>query len=172
MSESGSRTANLVGALSLAVAERLVDAGAEDGLDRNQAAALVMLSNHPGQSIQSLSRTLGLTHSGAVRLVDRLQASALILREPGGPGRTLALRLTAQGEDAAVRMLARRQAAIEQALDGLDKQDVTALEGVVARLLAALTSDRQSARRICRLCDETLCERHGRCPVDEAVAGP
>jgi hypothetical protein len=84
----------------------------------------------------------------------------------------LALRLTAQGEDAAVRMLARRQAAIEQALDGLDKQDVTALEGVVARLLAALTSDRQSARRICRLCDETLCERHGRCPVDEAVAGP
>jgi DNA-binding MarR family transcriptional regulator len=172
MSQSRSRTANLVGALSLAVAERLAEAGSQDGLDRNQAAALVMLSNHPGQSIESLSRTLGLTHSGAVRLVDRLQASGLILREPGGPGRTLALQLTGQGEDAAVRMLARRQATIEQALNGLDKQHVTALEGVVARLLAALTSDRQSARRICRLCDETLCERHGRCPVDDAVAGP
>ncbi len=165
MSESRSRTANLVGALSLAVPERLVEAGGQGGLDRNQAAALVVLSNHPGQSIESLSHTLGLAHSGAVRLVDRLQASALILREPGGPGRTLALRLTGQGENAAVSMLARRQAVIEQALNGLDKQDVTALEGVVARLLAALASDRQSAPRICRLCDETLCERHDRCPV-------
>lgn len=170
MSESCSRTANLVGALSLAITERLLDAGSEGGLDRNQAAALVMLSNHPGQSIESLSHTLGLTHSGAVRLVDRLQASALALREPGGPGRTLALRLTARGEDAAISVLARRQAVIEQALAGLGAQDVTALEGVVARLLAALTSDRQSARRICRLCDEALCERQAGCPVDQAVA--
>lgn len=172
MSESCSRTANLVGALSLAITERLLDAGSEVGLDRNQAAALVVLSNHSGQSIESLSHTLGLTHSGAVRLVDRLQASALVRREPGGPGRTLALRLTGQGEAVALSVLGRRQAVIEQALTELDKQDRTALDGIVARLLAALTSDRQSARRICRLCDETLCERHGGCPVDEAVAGP
>jgi DNA-binding MarR family transcriptional regulator len=171
MSDSCSRTANLVGALSLTITERLLDAGSEVGLDRSQAAALVTLSNHPGQSIESMSMTLGLTHSGAVRLVDRLQASALVLRGPGGPGRTLALRLTEQGEDAAVGVLARRQAVIEQALTGLDEQELTGLEGLVARLLAALTSDRQSARRICRLCDEALCERHGVCPVDEAVAG-
>jgi DNA-binding MarR family transcriptional regulator len=172
MSESCSRTANLVGALSLAITERLLDSESEGGLDRNQAAALVTLSNHPGHSIDSLSKTLGLTHSGAVRLVDRLQASALVLREPGGPGRTLALRLTGQGEAAALGVLGRRQAVIEQVLTGLDEQDVATLEGVVARLLAALTSDRQSAQRICRLCDEALCERHAACPVDEAVAAP
>lgn len=169
MSESYSRTANLVGALSLAITERLLEAESEGGADRNHAAALVVLSNHSGQSIELLSHTLGLTHSGAVRLVDRLQASGLVLREPGGPGRTLALRVTGQGEDAAISVLARRQAVIEQALSGLGKQDVTALERVVAHLLAAFTSDRQSARRICRLCDEALCERSGVCPVDEAV---
>jgi DNA-binding MarR family transcriptional regulator len=171
MSDSYSRTANLVGALSLAISERLLDPGHHGGLDRNQAAALVVLSNHPGQSIESLSHTLGLTHSGAVRLVDRLQASALVRREPGGPGRTLALRLTESGQETASGVLARRHAVIEQALSGLDQQALDALEGGVAEVLAALTSDRRNARRICRLCDEALCERHARCPVDEAVCG-
>jgi MarR family transcriptional repressor of emrRAB len=169
MRESYSKTANLVGALSLAITERLLDAGSEAGLDRNQAAALVTLSNGPGQSIESLSNTLGLTHSGAVRLVDRLQAAALVVRERLGPGRTLALWLTEEGERAAVGVLARRQAVIEEVLTGLEQRELIALDGVVARLLAALTSDRQSARRICRLCDEALCERHGVCPVDAAV---
>jgi len=171
MTESYSRAANLLGALALAVCDRLREATEhlDDGLAASEPAALVTLAHYPGQSILTLGRTLGLTHSGAVRLADRLEASGLVRRAPSGRGRTLALSLTQRGRSAAMKVLARRQAAVEQLAGMLDPGEVAALERLAARLLAGITTDRGSAHRICRLCDEPLCVGEAGCPVDQAM---
>ena len=59
------RDANLLGALGLAVADRLAGS--------STAEALVELhGRRAGSTIEALSGVTGLTHSGAVRLIDRL----------------------------------------------------------------------------------------------------
>ena len=157
------RTANLLGALGLAIAERV------EADEARERAALVTLAGYPGQTVEALRRTLALTHSGAVRLVDRLEHSGLALRAPAGHGRSLALRLTPAGRDRAERVLAERLAALEPVLEPLTERERADLTGLLEKLLAGLTDDRQSARRICRLCAEEVCERGARCPVDVAA---
>lgn len=175
MTQSYPRAANLLGALALAVCDRLRSATeehgvtGEPGLTTSEAAALVTLAHYPGQPIVRLGATLGLTHSGAVRLADRMEAAGLVRRAASGRGRTLALHLTGPGRLAAERVLARRQAAVEHLADQLDPGDAAVLERVAGRLLAGLTTDRRSARRLCRLCDEPLCAAGPGCPVDQAV---
>src|ERR1019366_2241636 len=160
MTESYSKAANLLGALALAVCDRLREATEhlDDGLAASEPAALVTLAHYPGQSILTLGRTLGLTHSGAVRLADRLEASGLVRRAPAGRGRPRALSLTQRG-----------RAAVEQLAGMLPPGEAAALERLAARLLAGITTDRGSAHRICRLCDEPLCVGEAGCPVDQAV---
>jgi DNA-binding MarR family transcriptional regulator len=172
MTESYSRAANLLGALALAVSDRLREAAEqpEDGLVASEPAALVTLAHYPGQSILSLARTLGVTHSGAVRLADRMEASGLVRRTGTDRGRLLALHLTGRGQHAARRVLGRRQAAAEQLASLLSPAETAALEQLAGRLLAAIATDRASARRLCRLCDEPLCASAG-CPVDHAAQG-
>jgi DNA-binding MarR family transcriptional regulator len=171
MTDSYSRTANLLGALALAVSDRIREATEQpaDGLAGSEPAALVTLAHYPGQSVGTLGRTLGLTHSGAVRLADRLEAARLASRTSPGPGRTLALYLTGPGQAAAFRVLARRRAAVEQLVRGLEPDEVAALGRLAGRLLAAITTDRASAHRLCRLCDEPACEAGPGCPVDQAA---
>lgn len=161
----------MLGALALAVCDGIRAATEEqaDGLAKSEPAALVTLVHYPGQSVGALARTLGLTHSGAVRLADRLVEAGWARRVSAGPGRTLALHLTQSGRLAASRVIARRQTFVEQLVDGLEPDQVAALEQLAGGLLALLATDRASAHRLCRLCDEPLCERDARCPVDQAV---
>jgi DNA-binding MarR family transcriptional regulator len=171
MTDSYSRAANLLGAVALAVSDRIREATQQqaDGLASSEPAALVTLAHYPGQPVGSLGRTLGLTHSGAVRLADRLEADGLICRTSPGPGRTLALHLTESGRLAARRVLSRRRAAVEQLVSGLEPDQAAALERLAGRLLAFVTTDRASAHRLCRLCDEALCAGGAGCPVDHAA---
>lgn len=172
MTESYSRTANLLGALALAVCEEIEGAAQQaDGLAGAEPAALVTLGHYPGQSVAALARTLGLTHSGAVRLADRLETAGLMARTSPGSGRTLALYLTGPGRSAALRVLARRQAAVEQLVHQLEPGETADLGRLAGRLLAAMTTDRASAHRLCRLCDEPLCVAGAGCPVDQAAEG-
>jgi MarR family transcriptional repressor of emrRAB len=80
-----------------------------------------------GRSIDVLAKTVGLTHSGAVRLVDRLAAAGLADRRVGVDGRAVALQLTPEGRREARRVLARREAAIEQVLAPLTAAERAAL---------------------------------------------
>lgn len=173
MTYSYSRAANLLGALALAVCESIREATEQqaDGLAGSEAAAMVTLAHYPGQSVGDLARTLGLTHSGAVRLAGRLETAGLVRRTSQGPGRTLALYLTGSGRAAALRVLARRQAAVEQLVHGLEPGEVAGLDRLAGQLLAAMTTDRASAHRLCRLCDEPLCAAGAGCPVDQAADG-
>ena len=104
-----------------------------------------------------------------MRLADRLEAAGLAGRTSPGPGRTLALQLTESGWAAALRVLARRQAAVEQLVRRLEPDEAAALDRLAGRLLAAMTTDRASAQRLCRLCDEPLCAAGPGCPVDHAA---
>ena len=63
-------------------------------------------------------------------------------------------------------MRAAREAALEDALAVLAPGERRALGALHEKLLAGLTSDRASARRMCRLCDIEACGHHrGTCPV-------
>lgn len=163
----------MLGALALAVCEAIREATQQqaEGLTGAEPAALVTLAHYPGQSVGDLARTLGLTHSGAVRVADRLESAGLAGRTSPGPGRTLALYLTESGRASARRVLARRQAAVEQLVRHLEPGEEAALDRLAGRLLAAMTTDRASAYRLCRLCDEPLCAATVACPVDQAADG-
>ena len=75
------RTANLLGAVGLAVADRIEET-ARDIVNHagETPAALVVIGYGFGPSNDQLRRVLGLSHPGSVRLVDRLVADNLVER--------------------------------------------------------------------------------------------
>ena len=150
---------NALGALGLEAARRIqeaTDAAVPHGASVPAAlAALHGLTG--GESINALRRVVGLTHSGAVRLVDRLAAAGLAERRVGADGRAVALRLTPEGRRAARRVLARREAAIEAMLAPLTSAERDTLMRLHERLLGELTDGREDRRRVCRLCDVEAC---------------
>jgi DNA-binding MarR family transcriptional regulator len=156
---------NALGALALEVARRVQEAGeaASPGGASVPAALTALHGLTGGQSIDALRRVVGLTHSGAVRLVDRLAAAGLAERRVGADGRAVALQLTPAGRRAARQVLARREAAIESVLAPLTARERTDLARLHERLLGALAEDRQERRRLCRLCDVDACGRD--CPA-------
>jgi MarR family transcriptional repressor of emrRAB len=173
-----SREANLLGALSLAVAERMdVATRAAAGQGGSAPAALAALGTYlEGSTIDGLRRPLGLTHSAAVRLVDRLVAAGQARREAGEDGRSVAIFLTATGRRAAARIHNDRMRALAEVLAPLDENERDDLSRLAGRLLGAVTTGREAARHLCRLCDPDACGHYdGRCPVtlavDEAEAG-
>lgn len=163
--------ANLLGALAIALGDELraaTDRAAERGA--TAPAAIVALSGYlPGAPIDALARVLGLSHSGAVRLVDRLATDGLLERGAASDGRAVALRPTPAGEALADRVLAARREVLERALAPLSAEERGQLGGLLARMLAGLTEDRAAARRICRLCEIDTCHHRGTCPVTAAA---
>jgi MarR family transcriptional repressor of emrRAB len=165
-----SRLANLLAATSRLV-DDAVDArlAAELSLTASAPAALVTISNHPGQSVDDLRRTLDLTHSGAVRLVDRLEADGLVRRRPHG--RSVSVELTARGRRRHAAVKQARLAAVEETLAALTPPARAQLEPILEALLAAHASSQDDLRRVCRLCAYDTCERPDcACPVAAAVA--
>ncbi|TQV78063.1 MarR family transcriptional regulator [Exilibacterium tricleocarpae] len=163
------RTANLLGALALGLTDALnreTEMRAEHGA--TAPAALVTVGFHPGESIDGLSRTLGLSHSATVRLVDRLTKDGLFERRGGADGRTSALYLTRRGQARRRAILQGRRRLLTEVVGPLSDDERAALTGLMERLLNALTRDRQHADHICRLCDERICPSET-CPVECAV---
>jgi predicted MarR family transcription regulator len=114
---------------------------------------------------------LDLTHSGAVRLVDRLAGAGLVERRRAGDGRAVAVTLTPAGHRAAAEIRAAREHALADALSVLGSEERRVLSDLHEKLLAGLTSDRASARRLCRLCDPEACgHERGTCPVTRAAS--
>ena len=180
---SSERLANLVGAWALAVADRLEEATmAAAGRSGRAPAALVALHEFAGgETIDDLSHVLGLTHSATVRLVDALVDDGHVARGcRAGDRRSVALRLTASGREAAGRVIRARARAVETTLDGLSEAQRRTLTTLVERLtgdVAALRLDERaqglppSGGWLCRLCDFEACGRaEGRCPAATRVA--
>jgi MarR family transcriptional repressor of emrRAB len=171
MSHAYVRDANLVGALAVALADQVTEAAARAGGHGASGPAALAALNGPagGASIDGLRRIVGLTHSGAVRLVDRLSAAGLVERRIGADQRSVALWLTPAGRRSARRVLAHREAVVEAALAGLPAADRAALVRVAERILPLLAEGPEGERRVCRLCDAEACGRPaGRCPMQVA----
>jgi DNA-binding MarR family transcriptional regulator len=169
---SSARDANLLGTLSLAVSDRLAAAvGEASGQGGAAPAALVALAVYlDGSSIDKLRRPLGLSHSAAVRLIDRLAQAGLVRRERAGDGREVSVKLTAAGSDAAERIRLARERALEAVLEPLDPAGRETLARLHELLLAGLTAGRADAQRLCRLCDAGACgHEEGLCPVTRAA---
>lgn len=163
------RTANLLGALALALTDRMIEE-TETRAEHGAAApaALVSVGIDPGLSMGALAHTIGLTHSATVRLVDRLSDVGLMERRGGPDGRSVGLHLTRQGIARRRAILKGRNRILSEALAALPVDDQDALTLLIEALLGAITLDRQQADHICRLCDEDVCPE-ATCPVERAA---
>ena len=179
---SHQHVANVLGALSLVVADRMNAAvEAVAALGPSAPAALAALHEFlDGGSVTQLSSVLGLSHSGTVRLVDRLAVEGLVERIGAQDGRAVSVVLTSSGRRVALRILQARSKALTSALSALTSDEVDNLVAALDKMLTTITlaraderSDRSHDRPqpwLCRLCDFAACGRsEGNCPVNNAV---
>ncbi|MEM9726329.1 MAG: MarR family winged helix-turn-helix transcriptional regulator [Pseudomonadota bacterium] len=157
------RTANLLGAVGLAIADR-IEATARDTLNRSgeTPAALVVIGYGLGPSNDQLRHVLGLSHPGAVRLIDRLVADGLVERRPAADKRAIALYLTVEGHRRREALLEGRLAAIRPMLTPLTVSEQDALAALLHKMLSSLQPSDGERRRLCRLCDNRICDA---CPI-------
>jgi DNA-binding MarR family transcriptional regulator len=166
------RAGNLLGALSLSISDRTADAvGEAAGQSESAAIALSALYHFLDEpSVDTLRRVLGLTPSGTVRLVDRLEEAGYVARRPGRDGRSVSVALTAAGRRAGARVSAARGEVLDGALAVLSPSEREAFERALVRVLPGLIRGPGAVRWMCRLCDMTACGRdEGRCPVAQAA---
>ena len=157
------RTTNLLGALALAITDR-IGSQLNDTLHRagETPAAMVVLGYAPGLSVEILRQVLGLSHPGTVRLIDRLAEDNLVERRPALDGRAVALHLTANGRKLRTRLMDRRLDAIEPALTDLTAEERATLGHLLAKILKTMPDSEMHKHRICRLCAVRLCND---CPI-------
>lgn len=174
--------ANALGALSLVVADR-ISAAIEAIAALGPSAPIALTAMHEfldGGSVTQLSSVLGLTHSGTVRLVDKLAVEGLVKRVGAEDGRAVSVVLTGRGRRTAAQILQAREESLMDALGALSLKEIDDLAPALDAMLAAVTRARleerstQSARRqqpwLCRICDFAACGRSdGNCPVNNAV---
>ena len=162
--------ANLLGALSLAVMDR-IEQGAREVIGRGgeTPAALVVIGYGQGMTNDKLRRILGLSHSGTVRLVDRLVSDHLVERRPGKDGREVALYLTAKGAATRNELMESRISAVASLLDVLSPAETKRLGTLIRELLASRTPPRWIASRSAG-CATTASVPIARCPQTRASA--
>ncbi len=159
------RTANLLGALTIALADALREATeAAAGHGGAGPAALTTAAQIPGATVGSLGQHVGLSQPAGVRVVDRLAAEGLVEREHGRDGREVVVAVTEAGTERAARVLAARMRVLEEALAILSAEDRERLESLLEQMLQHITVDIPHACLICRLCEVPACPQD-RCPV-------
>lgn len=174
------RLANLLASLSVNLADEATTALENTaGLTGGAAQALLALDEFLGGAhVGRLADVLGLTHSGAVRLVSQLESAGLAQRQAGTDRRRVEVSLTARGRRRATAARAARDAVIHRATRDLDETEAATLEQLLAKLTEAQVAARIEARRAgqsgawwCRTCDFTACGRPvGRCPAQTTAA--
>jgi DNA-binding MarR family transcriptional regulator len=159
------RDLNVIGAFALALADDLKNA-MEDLADGNQSAcaALIVIGQESGLSVDRLSKILGLSQPGTVRLVDRLAGAKLVERKTGTDRRSVALRLTEAGRRQVRSLLVGRRHALLQALRALDDWERSTLTAIADKVLRGLGHSEVECDRRCRLCDDDSCP-DANCPM-------
>lgn len=168
-----SPVANRLGALALTLGDRVRDATeSATGISGGGPAALISLREWAdGSSVEVLAEAIGVSHSRAVRIVDRLEEGGLARRESDpSDGRRALVRLEPTGKKLADRALEARARILNGVVAELEPARVAQLEGLLAALLDATTGDERAARQTCRLCDVHVCGHFdGSCPVTMAA---
>ena len=157
------QTANLLGAVGLAVSDRISES-ARTILNHSgeTPAALVVIGYGQGPSNDLLRKILGLSHPGTVRLVDRLVADGLVERKKGPDNRTIALFLTDKGQSRREQLLAGRLATIKPLLSPLDASEQKTFDKLLHKILSSMETTDIERCSLCRLCDNRVCLN---CPI-------
>jgi DNA-binding MarR family transcriptional regulator len=166
------RHATVLGAAALAITDRATAAVATVTTPSVTAAAAVSAIRHflERPTLDQLRRVLGLTHSGAVRLVDRLCEVGLTERHIGRDGRSREVVLTASGERLADEITGARLAALDALTEGLTEAEQRTLADLLGRVLANVVDTKNDGAWTCRLCDIAACGRSdGLCPAANAA---
>ena len=161
------RTANLLGAMALVVADRLVAAAEAAGGSMTRSAAVVLVDQVPRCSVEWLSRRLDLSHSATVRVVDRLTADGLVQRAAGPDARTVALEATAAGSALAAEVKAARLAVLRDVVRDLSddrrRELVPGGRGIALRDGRGGRSGLAGVPAVRSGCDASI--RHARCSM-------
>lgn len=162
------RDLNVIGAFALALADDFKSA-MQDLADGNEStcSALIVIGQESGLSVDRLSKILGLSQPGTVRLIDRLAMSKLVERKTGSDRRSVALRLTEAGKRQVKSLLVGRQHALVQALRELDPGERQALAAIADKVLRGVDHSTVACDRRCRLCDGDTCP-DATCPMAAA----
>ena len=126
------------------------------------SAALLLLHKYPGSSVEELRGPLALSHSGCVRLVDRLEVEGYVERRVGTDARAVAISLTRKGRDAAALVRSRREQVLLTAVSTLTSNEQKLLGDLATKLLDRNVVVVRTAQRTCRLCDYDACVK---CPM-------
>jgi MarR family transcriptional repressor of emrRAB len=174
------RLVNLLAALTLGLHDDTTAAlEAASGLTGSGTAALLALEEFLGGApVGRLAEVLGLTHSGAVRLLQLLQRRGLVARRPGADRRRVEVELTARGRSIAAAARTARAEVLGETVGDLDPEDAAQLEVLLDRLVRSLVRARVGRRAagdgsawLCRSCDFGDCGRpEGRCPAQVTAA--
>ena len=176
------RLSNLLGALSLVLADEIREATEKAaGVSDAAPAALVSLRESPSEkTIEDLRRLVGLTHSGGVRLVDRLTELGYVTRRVRPPGRSVVVTLTQEGANVADRIERARADVLGRAIRSLCGSEQDLLASAMSTVIGDIARDRLDRRAagnpprggaLCRMCDFTACGREsGRCPAQVTAA--
>ena len=157
------QASNLLGVVGLTVAERIEVAAREVlQFSGETAAALVVIGYDLGPSNDELRRILRLSHSGTVRLIDRLVDAGLVERRPGRDGREVALYISRRGRVVREEVLTNRIAAIKPLLVNLTRGEQKTLIGLLKKVLSSQETTDIERRSLCRLCDSRVCVD---CPI-------
>jgi MarR family transcriptional repressor of emrRAB len=176
------RLDNLLAALSLNLTEdgqRALES--TSALTGRATTALLALDEFLGGAhVGQLAEVLGLTHSGAVRLVTQLERDHLAERRQGVDRRRVEVRLTPAGQRRAREARGAREAVFASASSGLTFDECRILEALLDKLVSTQVARRIERRRTeilgawwCRACTFAACGRpEGRCPAQAAAAQP
>lgn len=161
------RTANLLGALSTAVCDRLSTRPRRHPNETDSsAAALHLIGVFDGCSNRALSQALHRSHPATVRLVDKLERDGLVLSRQGADRRAVSLHLTPAGRARDREVLDERGAALQSVVDVLTSRQREQLDAIAETLLRTFVDAPLDAAYTCRLCDEDACPSP-QCPVHE-----
>jgi DNA-binding MarR family transcriptional regulator len=170
----------VLGALALAVVDRVHGVVADAGVDGETSAAALSALHHflDAPTIGRLRDVVGRTSPATVRMVDRLAESGYARRRAGDDARASHVVLTPAGRKLARRVSAARAGALEEALGVLSPAERATfaallgrvLEGMVEAKLERRATAREQAGWTCRLCDPGACRRErGECPAANAA---
>jgi MarR family transcriptional repressor of emrRAB len=155
----GGHAANILGALSLLIQDRVESAWqTELDLSPMAAAAIVQIDNDPGSSIELIASHIGLTHSATVRLVDKLVERGLVEKDRARKdARAQSLTLSKAGKRVAQQLHAVRNRVIDGLLSDLDPGQRKGLEEAIRAILHRSVEPGREADVTCRVCDDRRC---------------
>jgi MarR family transcriptional repressor of emrRAB len=166
------RAAQLLGALAVAVSDRLVASLSESArLSPAAVAALLWIHRAPGVRSRELRKALGIGSAAVAQLVSRLERLGLILRtrDPldGRAERLRVSELGARSADQALRAKAHRLGSLVASLPEVLRPR---LIRIAELLLPALSDTPRDLFRTCRFCDWNLCRMDATAPCPLVLA--